>query len=795
MARAFTPAASAASSGVTIQDSPAHCKQETWGETLARRTTRICSSTVISVLRFMLKPYPLTLGFVLPLFPLSLSRPRRYYFGKFQVSRALGSAHRDVWAEARESKTGKSFKKAWKFLKGCMPKPDNNLYAFGEFRLDSIERTLFHGNELVSLTPKALETLLALVRRAGHVVNKEELMQEVWPDTFVEEGNLNVNISAVRKALAEAANGLAFIETVPRRGYRFVAPVRLVAVEPEELVVEKTTRARIVTEEEDDLALVPPSAPTATALPTTKAVRSARGLVLGVKRVAIGVSLVALVALAVAALAARYFSRSPFRSKSAPPAARIIRLAVLPFANLSGDPSREYFSDGITDEMIAALGRYSPQRLAVIGRTSVMAYKNTNKSAHQIGSELGVDYILEASVRLAEKRARISAELVRVFDQAVVWSSNYDSDLGDVLRIEEEIGRATAKEIELTLGSRSLDTASRPATRSPEAHDAYLKGMYFWNRRGDEDLEKAIQYFQQAIQLDSQYAEPHAGLASTYCLNNTPHFYDTPAEAEKALRLDPTLGQAYAALGLYHGSLMQIEAAEKDLQRALELDPGNPTAHHWHAANLTAFERLGEAIEELKLARDLDPLSLAISRDLGATYYYVRDYDRSVAQLKAVLEMDPHFNKTHAYLGRTYEIEGKYELALKEYEQADFNPWSIGDREAGLGRIYARLGRRQDALRVVAELQAVAKKRPVLPYNIATVYAALGDRDETFYYLDQDFRQLGWFNAFPIDPEFDQMRSDPRYSLFVIRVRDSRLTPLKGSLPLYDRDARARVSR
>lgn len=674
-----------------------------------------------------------------------------------------------------------------------MPQSDNNLYAFGEFRLDAVERVLFHGGELVSLTPKALETLLVLVRRAGHVVQKEELMEEVWPDTFVEEGNLNVNVSALRKVLGEAGNGQIFIETVPRRGYRFVAPVRLLATERDELVLEKTTRARIVTEVEEDSNSAVFSA--SACLSATKVARGRRWPMLGDKRVALGVSLAAVVALAVVVLGARYFVRSPSRSKSAPPAAKVIRLAVLPFANLSGDPSHEYFSDGITDEMIGDLGRYSPQRLAVIGRTSVMAYKNTNKSAHQIGSELGVDYILEASVRLAEKRARISAELVRVRDQAVVWSSNYDSDLGDVLRIEEEIGRATAKEIELTLGPRSRDAASRPATRSPEAHDAYLKGMYFWNRRGDEELEKAIQYFQQAIQLDSQYAEPHAGLASTYCLNNTPHFYDTPAEAEKALRLDPTLGQAYAALGLYHGSLLQIEAAEKDLQRALELDPGNPTAHHWHAANLTAFERLGEAIEELKLARELDPLSLAISRDLGATFYYVRDYGRSVAQLKAVLEMDPHFNKAHAYLGRTYEMEGNYELALKEYEQADFNPWSIGDREAGLGRTYARLGRRQDALRVVAELQAVAKKRPVLPYNIATIYAALGDRDETFYYLDQDFRQFGWFNAFPIDPEFDQMRSDPRYSLFVARVRDSRLKSLKGSVPLYDRNPRARVSR
>lgn len=677
-----------------------------------------------------------------------------------------------------------------------MPQQDNNLYAFGEFRLDVVERVLFHGSELVSLTPKALETLLVLVRRAGHVVNKDELMQEVWPDTFVEEGNLNVNISTLRKVLGEAGDSQVFIETIPRRGYRFIAQVSLLPAERGELVLEKTTRARIVTEveEDSDTALVPASAPVIVAPPATRVARYPRWAVLGGKRAATGVCFAAIVALGAAVLAATYFSRSSSRPKSAPPAAKVFRLAVLPFANLSGDPSREYFSDGITDEMIGDLGRYSPQRLAVIGRTSVMAYKNTNKSARQIGSELGVDYILEGSVRLAEKRARISAELVRVRDQAQVWSSNYDGDLGDVLRIEEEVGRATVKEIELTLGPRSLDTASRPATRSPEAHDAYLKGRYFWNRRGHEDLEKAIQYFQQAIELDSQYAEPHVGLASTYCLDNTTHFHDTPVEAEKALRLDPTLGQAYAALGLYHMSLSQIEDAEKDFQRALELDPGNPTVHHWHGANLTALERVGEAIEEMKVARELDPLSLAISRDIGSTYYYARDYGRSVAELKAVLELDPHFNKTHAYLGRTYEMEGNYELALKEFEQADFDPWSIGDREAGLGRIYGRMGRRQDALKVVAELQAAAKERPVLPYNIATIYAALGDRDETFNYLDQYIRQFGAI-AFMIDPEFDQMRSDPRYSLFVARVRDSRLKPFKGPLPLYDHRPRARASR
>ncbi len=482
-----------------------------------------------------------------------------------------------------------------------------------------------------------------------------------------------------------------------------------------------------------------------------------------------------LLGLAVLLAAGSYFAGRwlPLRSGVVEPvstASQRHTLAVLPFANLSGDPSQQFFSDGLTEELISQLARLNPRGLGVIARTSVMRYQLGDKDIRQAGTELGVEWIVEGSVRRSGNRARITAQLIRVSDQTHVWANSFEGDVRDVLTMEAEVARAIASEIEVVIQPDNEKLLANPRAINPEAHDAYLRGIYFWNRRGDDDLEKAIQYFQLAVQIDPQYAEAHAGLAGTYVLVSRPRLDLTPVEAEKALSLDPTLGLPHAALGIYNYTRWDLEAAEKEFQRALELNPGNPTAHHWHAYNLTVSGRQREAVEEMKRALQLDPLSLPLNRDLGLAYYWARDYDSAIAQFKKTLEMDPHFHHTHTYLGRAYERQGKYDLALKEYEQADFNPASISDQKTAQGRAYALMGRREDALRVLAELDAISRKngRFVLPYNEATIYAALGDKDRTFQYLEADGRRhSGWLLFLPVDPQFDQLRSDPRYSQLI----------------------------
>jgi TolB-like protein/lipoprotein NlpI len=447
-----------------------------------------------------------------------------------------------------------------------------------------------------------------------------------------------------------------------------------------------------------------------------------------------------------------------------------LMLAVLPFANLSGDPGQQYFSDGLTEELIAQMSRLNPRGLGVIARTSVMKYQQGGKDIREVGRELGVEYVLEGSVRRSGKRARITVQLIRVSDQTHLWTESYDTDEKDVLAVESEVSRAIASETEVLIAPRAQQRLANLRPVNPQAHDAYLKGLYFRDRRGDEDLEKALEYFKQATELDPQYAEAYAGLASAYVLVAVPRFYRAQEAAEKALSLDPNLALAHATLGIYNFAVWNHRKSEREFQRALELDPGLSTAHHWHAYNLAATGRAHEAVEEMKRALQLDPLSLPVNRDLGLMLYWARDYDGAIAQFKKTLEMQPDFHHTHCYLGRAYERQGKFALALAEYEKADSNPMSISDKQAALGRIYARMGRRQDALRISDELHKIELKSYVLHYNQAALFAALGDKDKAFEYLTKEARRgRGYLPYLPYDPQFDDLRLDPRYPPLVAR--------------------------
>ncbi len=444
-----------------------------------------------------------------------------------------------------------------------MPEKTKRFFDFGRFRLDSVERVLLADSHPVALTPKAIETLLELLKNSGHILEKDELLKRVWPDTFVEEGTLVQNISTLRKVLGEAPDGSAYIETIPRRGYRFAGAVH----------------------NTDFVPLTEGNFPPVPVVTTRRAGRP--GWIVG-----LAIAAVSLVTLFL--LRERIWPRPD-------PAPKKILLAVLPFENLSGDSQQEYFSSGLTEEMITQLGNLEPNRLGVIARTSAMQYKGARKDTRQIRRELGVDYILEGSVRREGDRVRITAQLIQVKDQTHLWAKDYDRNLRDILALQSDVASSIAREIKLKLTSEETARLANIPALNPDAYELYLKGRYFWNKRTEDGFIRAIKYFEQATVLDPNYAQPYAGSADAYALlGSMPNFEISRGEAMpkakaaalKALQLNDSLAEAHTSLAFVE---MQYEwdwpGSEKEFERALELNPNYATAHQWYAVWLVAKGR------------------------------------------------------------------------------------------------------------------------------------------------------------------------------------------------------------
>ena len=487
----------------------------------------------------------------------------------------------------------------------------SNLYEFGEFTLDPQGRVLRRAGQTVSLTPKAFDVLVLLIQNAGRIVTKDELMTAVWADSFVEESNLTQTIFMVRKALDETSDR-RYILTVQGQGYRFLAPV-----------TEKANSMEEIEAPEIEEPLPPPSAGTVPEIQLPSRTRGARDW----KAAVIGCAAVALVVIVVSTL---WISRSWHGVVEQP--ARTM-LAVLPFENFTGDPGQEYFSDGLTEEMISQLGNLDPSHLGVIARTSVMHYKHSQESIPRIGKDLGVQYVIEGSVRRDSERVRITAQLIQVKDQSHLWAREYDRDLGHLLELQAEIARELANEIDFSLSGRRPAEAARQAVahapgsksgaNSYEAYDLYLKGRYFWNKMTGGGFRQAADYFQQAIDKDPNYGRAYAGLADTFSLEST--WYAGPqnelmpkarAAALRALQLDDSLAEAHVSLALIKENYdYDWPGAENEYRKAIQLNPQYATAHQWYAEFLSWQGRFDEAMAESERARQLDPLSLIIATD------------------------------------------------------------------------------------------------------------------------------------------------------------------------------------
>ena len=603
-------------------------------------------------------------------------------------------------------------------------------YDFPPFRLDTTERVLLRDGKAVSLTPKALSVLLVMVQHHGHVVTKESLLKEVWPDTFVEEGNLAFNVSLLRRALREAPNCVSYIETIPKRGYRFTAPVE---------VVQHNSPTPALNE---SLAIQPAAHPA----------DRRKGWILG----AVAVGLV-LVALSYLARQGRHSGNSTTRAM----------LAVLPVQNLTGDPRRDYVSDGLTEEIISQLGTLNPPRLGVIARTSSMAYKNTNKTVAQIGRDLQVDYVLESSLRQWGDSVRISAQLIAVRDQTHVWAENYQSDRDDILKLQSDVAQAIANEISFTLTpeQRTLAATARPI--DPHVHELCLMGRYEWNKRTEAGLRKAIEYFEQAIARDPQYAPAYAGLADAYAV--LPYFSEAPADeaapkarkaAEYALQLDETIADAHGVLGFINTIYLELGRAESEYKRALQLNPNGATLHHWYSFLLWDTNRREEALAELERARQLDPLALVISTDEAAILCAAQQTDRAIRLLQKAIELDPNFADAHRTLAIAYSQKGLASQAISEARRGLALDPNVSE-QATLGYVFAASGQPGRARKL---LEKLAQRPGISPVYLAFIYTGLGDYDHALECLERAYQERSFMlTNLATQAMFDRLRSDPRF--------------------------------
>lgn len=628
---------------------------------------------------------------------------------------------------------------------------------FGVFEVDLRAGELRKHGLRIRLQEQPFQVLAMLVEHPREVVTREELQKKLWPaDTFVDfDHGLNKAINKIRDALGDSAESPRFVETVTRRGYRFVGDVKVADAASVDGVRDGTSAAPASVSELEDRsdesgeAVLPRYAPVPNAW----------------KIIAIAL-LVLIAALVIWQLRPRIGS---------PPAIR--SLAVLPLESLSNDASQDYFADGMTDELITDLGQIGALR--VISRTSVMTYKHARKPLPEIARELNVDAVVEGTVLRSGDRVRITAQLIEAASDKHLWAQSYEGDLRDTLELQSKVARAIADQIQIKLNPQEQAALKNVKPVDPQAYESYLKGRYFWNKRTADGLNVARAYFDQAIEEDPNYAEAYSGLADTYALLGDWQFaVMTPKEALpkakaaaiKAIELDNSLGEAHNSLAFcLDGFDWDLDAGGKEFQRAIELSPSYATAHHWYAWHLTLLGQYDEAIAEMKKAENLDPLSLIINADFAELLVIAHSYDESIEQSRKTIAMDPNFALAHNQLGQAYLQKKMNAEAVAELQKAlDLSPGSPTIM-ANLARAYVATGKRAEAEKLLDELKK--RSTPVATYctEIAMIYAALGDKDQAMSWLQTGFDRR--FNpGVLLRPGLDPLRSDPRFQEMLRRI-------------------------
>jgi TolB-like protein/DNA-binding winged helix-turn-helix (wHTH) protein/Tfp pilus assembly protein PilF len=618
-----------------------------------------------------------------------------------------------------------------------------SIVRFGPFELDRRNFELRRDGQAIKLDRTPLELLFFLVENAGTLVTREEAVEHVWgKGVFIEaETSLYTAVRKIRRALGDDTEDPKFVQTVSGKGYRFIAKVE--AAHPST------------------------ASPVSPAPPSAR--RRSQSWVLWVSVACVMI---------VAALLAWFGLRSAQPSRA--------MLIVLPLENLSGDPQQDYLVDGITEEIITELGSLDPKRLGVIARTSAMQYKNSKKDVAQIGRELGVGYVLEGSVRRSGKDVRVTAQLIQAADQTHLWAQSYDREAGDVLRLETDIAIEVAGQIRLALSGKTQERLAAASRVNPEVHDAYLRGLQGWNQRNRDGFLQAIREFSRATELDPNYAPAFAGLARAYSL--APIFAGIPASeavpkaldaANHALSLDETLADAHSALAFAKVHYVHDWTfAERGFRRAIELDPNDPYGHFFYSNSfLSPTGRHDEAIAEMKRAIELDPLSTRIQCFAGRTYIWARHYDDALAQFQRVNQLDPNFALNHERLAHFYAIVGKLNEAIDEDAKART---LVGEKnesvlqKAGLLRQALAAHGAQGYWQEQLQLSQGAQNPPeayTSPFGLAIIYSHLSDKDRAIANLEIAYAERNEeMTNLAIEPQFDSLRSDPRFADLERRV-------------------------
>lgn len=588
---------------------------------------------------------------------------------------------------------------------------NRHFYEFGSFRLDLEERVLSCEGESIPLAPKIFETLLILVERRGRIVTKEEMMTMLWPDRYVEEANLTQNIFTLRKLLGRGQNKERYIETIPKRGYRFVAHVR-------ELVAEIDSDQQSVD--------------------------------------------------------ARYGTmdaKTRFAGQG-----QITSLAVLPLVNETGDTNVEYLSDGITESIINILSGLS--QLHIVARSIVFSYKGQELEPRKIGGALGVDAVLMGRILLSGDNLTIKAELIEVASGWQLWGEQYDRPLSDVLTVETELSTTICEKLMSSMTEQEKKRLKNRPTQNPEAYQLYLKGRYYRNKRTLEGLKKAIESFEQAIEIDPREALAFSALADSYVAFDfygvLPPWETSPkakSAALKALSIDETLAEAHTSLACIKMLFERDWAgAEREFRRAIELEPSFAHAHNWYSHFLMAMGRIEQSFVENEIALALDPLDSDVNQYLGWHHIYARQFDRAINQLEKTLENNPEFFLARVTLGMAYVNRAEFAKGIEEFQKAALleKPSLL---LAFLGHAYALSGHTEEALKLLEELKELSKQVYVPPYGIGLIYTALGDSFGAFEWFEKaNTAQRAWLHLIKVAPELDSLRTDPRFTELLLNL-------------------------
>src|SRR6202453_5191453 len=645
-----------------------------------------------------------------------------------------------------------------------------SVVRFGSFEVSLQSGEIRKEGLRIRVQQQPMNLLQILLGHPGGVVTREELRSRIWPNESFGDFDqaLNIAIGKLRSALGDSAENPRFIETLPKRGYRFLADVSVVDAEfrpkrPEaadgdlpaserESPVHKADSGHRIQNAGLSLA---PVAPKRRPWPTSG--------------VLVALAVVIVVSLSILSLWL-------FRSHTPAPTG-IRSLAVVPLDNLSGEASQNYFADGMTDELITDLAQISALR--VISRTSVMVYKGARKPLPQIARELNVDAVVEGTVLRSGDRVRITAQLIEASTDKHVWSQSYEGELRDTLAVQNRMASAIADQIRINLTPQEQAALKNAKVVNPEAYESYLKGRYFWNKRTADGLKVALAYFKQAIEEDPKYAQAYSGLADTYALLGdwqyavmTPKeaFPEAKAAAIKSLELDSTLGEAHNSLAfVLDGFDWDFDSAGREFQRAIELNPGYATAHHWYAWHLSLLGRYDEALAEMRKAENLDPLSLIINADLAELLVLAHSDEESIQQSRKTIEMDPNFALAHNQLAQAYLQKHMYDEAVAELKTAVQVSGGGPAFIANLARAYVASGKRSEAVKLLDHLKKRSKPDYSNASEIAVIYASLGDADQAMNWLEKSYNE-GFNPGVLLRPGFNPLRSDPRFQNLVHRI-------------------------